>query len=277
MASTTHKLEEVVLEVCDLSLRLGGNLILRDVDVEIRNITRPDCVTGQVYGLLGPSGIGKTQLFRRIAGLDPPTAGSVRVLVNGTLAPTNPGVVGVVAQHYPLFEHRTVLGNLTVVGRRVGLSRTDARERAMENLKQFGLEAHGKKWPAQLSGGQRQRVAILQQLMCSGHFLLMDEPFSGLDPIAKDKACQLITEVASLHELNTIIVVTHDIESAVQVSDHLLLLGRDHTPDGAIIPGARIQDEVNLIERGLAWRQNVTTLPEFSDTVREMRARFATL
>lgn len=272
-----YQLEEVVLEVQDLSVRLGGNLILRDVDAVIRNITRPDCVTGQVYGLLGPSGIGKTQLFRRIAGLDPPTTGSVKVLANGTLAPTNPGLVGVVAQHYPLFAHRTVLGNLTVVGRRTGLSRADAHEKAMEYLKRFGLETHGSKWPAQLSGGQRQRVAIIQQLMCSGHFLLMDEPFSGLDPIAKDKACQLITEVAGLHELNTIVVVTHDIESAVHVSDHLWLIGRDHTPDGAVIAGARIQEEVNLIERGLAWRPNVTMLPEFSDAVREMRARFAML
>jgi polar amino acid transport system ATP-binding protein/sulfate transport system ATP-binding protein len=113
--------------------------------------------------------------------------------------------------------------------------------------------------------------------MCSEHLLLMDEPFSGLDPLAVARVSELITEVASLHELNTIIVVTHDVSAAIEVADTLWLMGRDRDEKGQIIPGARIQDTYNLIERGLAWRKGITTTPEFMELMRELLARFPTL
>jgi polar amino acid transport system ATP-binding protein/sulfate transport system ATP-binding protein len=199
------------------------------------------------------------------------------VLIGEKGVPVERGMVGVVAQQYPLFPHRTVLGNLMVAGRQAGLTSDAAREKALGFLRRFKMEDRGGLYPTQLSGGQRQRVAIAQQFMCSEHFLLMDEPFSGLDPIAVDSVSSLIQEVANLHELNTIVVVTHDIPAAIEVADTLLLMGRDRDADGKIIPGARIQTVYNLVERGLAYRKGITSSPEFMELMREILERFPTL
>jgi ABC-type nitrate/sulfonate/bicarbonate transport system ATPase subunit len=268
-----HK--EVILKAENVNVALGGVPILRDVNLEVRDIVRPDTIAGQVVGLLGPSGIGKTTLFRVLAGLDLPDSG--KVLLGAEGPPVQRGMVGVVAQHYPLFAHRTVLGNLMVAGRQAGLSREQAREKATGYLTRFGMEDKGKNYPPQLSGGQRQRVAIAQQFMCSEHLLLLDEPFSGLDPMAVDRVAELLNEVACMHEMNTIIVVTHDIAAALEVADTIWLMGRDRDKDGKIIPGARIQESYNLIERGLAWRDGIATTPEFMLVMREIRARFPSL
>ena len=275
MAATAYEYGPTILKATNVSLTLGGNVILRDLDMEVKDIRRPGRVTGQVVGLLGPSGIGKTRFFRILAGLDEPTKGTV--LIGPQAVPVERGMVGVVAQSYPLFPHRPVLGNLLVAARQAGLSSDEARDKAHGFLKRFRLEDCARRYPAQLSGGQQQRVAIAQQFMCSEHFLLMDEPFSGLDPIAVEKVSELIVEVANLHELNTIIVVTHDISAAIEVADTLWLMGRDRDPAGRIVPGARIQGEYNLIERGLAWRKGITTTPEFIDTLREILARYPSL
>jgi polar amino acid transport system ATP-binding protein/sulfate transport system ATP-binding protein len=170
-----------------------------------------------------------------------------------------------------------VLGNLTVAGRQAGLSRDAAREKALGFLKRFNMEGQAKHYPPQLSGGQRQRAAIAQQFMCSEHLLLLDEPFSGLDPIAIDRVAGLLNEVACMHEANTIIVVTHDIAAALEVADTIWLMGRDRDKDGNVIPGARIQESYNLIERGLAGRDGVASTPEFVVVMREIRARFPSL
>ncbi len=271
-ASFPYSFGETQLKVEGVSQTLGGNVILRDVNIEIKNIIRSGMTQGQVVGLLGPSGIGKTRLFRILAGLDAPDTGSV-TLTNKAV-PVRRGMVGVVAQHYPLFAHRRVLSNLAVAGRQAGLSRADAEQKALDILKRFGLEDHTQKYPMQLSGGMRQRVAIAQQFMCSEHFLLMDEPFSGLDMVAVDRVAHFISEVAAADELNTFIVVTHDIAAALEVSDTIWLLGRDRDAQGNIIPGARIQATYNLIERGLAWHTGVTMMPEFIALMQEIRAIF---
>src|SRR5204863_6550371 len=212
---------DVILKTTDVSLALGGNVILRDLDLEIRDLYRPDCVTGQVVGLLGPSGIGKTRLFRVLAGIDQPDKGTVTIGPKNI--PVQRGMVGVVAQNYPLFEHRTVAGNLELAARSAGLKRQEAAAKAYEYLKRFNLEERGGLYPCQLSGGQRQRVAIAQQFLCSEHFVLMDEPFSGLDLIAVEQVCKLLAEAANGDEMNTVIVVTHDIAAAVTVADTLWL------------------------------------------------------
>jgi polar amino acid transport system ATP-binding protein/sulfate transport system ATP-binding protein len=132
-------------------------------------------------------------------------------------------------------------------------------------------------YPAQVSGGQRQRIAIAQQLLCSEHFLLMDEPFSGLDLVMEAKVCELINEIACLDELNTIIVVTHDVTAAATVADHLWLMGRDRDASGNVIPGARIQETYDLIERDLCWHPGIANSAAFLEFVREVKERFQTL
>ena len=249
--------------------------ILDGVNGHIDNIRRDGLQQGQVVCLLGPSGIGKSQLFRCIAGLQRPTSGSVRL--NGSQREVQAGEVGVVAQDYPLFNHRTVWGNLMLAALRHGRCVAAAREACLALLEKFRLADHAGAHPMRLSGGQRQRVAIAQQLLCSSHFLLMDEPFSGLDPLVKTAVCETLIDVSTSHELNTIIVVTHDIESAIRISDTLWLLGRNRDASGQPVGGASIQQTYDLAGRGLAWDPDIESRPEFFDLAAELKARFATL
>ena len=249
--------------------------ILSKVSASIDNIIRDDMAQGQVVCLLGPSGIGKTQLFRCIAGLQMPLSGGV--FLNGKRTSVTPGEVGVVAQNYPLLNHRTVLGNLLVAARRKISSEREARDRVITLLEEFELADKALAYPASLSGGQRQRVAIAQQLLCSSHFLLMDEPFSGLDPRAKTKVCETILKVSTVDELNTTIVVTHDIESSIRIADTIWVLGRDFDSNGKAIAGAKIKYTYDLISRGLAWHKDIETTPEFFELGKELKQRFTEL
>ncbi len=266
-----YEIRETLLKIDGVSLTLGGKLILRDVHAEVKNVHRQGMSQGQVVGLLGPSGVGKTRLFRILAGLDSPDSGQVLLGAEGK--PVARGSVGVVAQDYPLFAHRTVLSNLMVAAGQVGKKESDCRAL----LERFGLTGHEKKYPAQLSGGQRQRVSIAQQLLCSDHLLLMDEPFSGLDLVALGTVIQFLGEIAATDELKTFVIVTHDIEAAIEVCDTLWLLGRDRDEKNEIIPGARVQKVYDLMALGLAWRDGITDDPAYLALLREIRAIFPLL
>lgn len=257
---------DTLLDIKDVNLSYGDKVILRDCNVQVQKVKRRCHIQGQVIGFLGPSGIGKTQLFRIIAGLNKPTSGAV--YVNAHHDPVHAGLVGVVSQNYTLFEHRTVLGNILLGEHNI----PDRKEKAMSYLKQFGLEDKFDLYPAKLSGGQRQRVAIIQQMLCSQHFILMDEPTASLDLVKKEELGKLISNVACLDDLNTVIIVSHDIEWVCAVSDHLWLLGRDPGK-----PGARIQENYNLVDSGLCWQENIQTRPDFVSFVSHVKERFRTL
>lgn len=265
---------ECLLAVNEVKQNLGGNQILDGVTFKICDLIRPGKITGQVVGLLGPSGVGKTRLLRLIAGLDQPDSGTI---VGPGGQPLPAGSVGVVFQNYPLLRHRTILSNLVMVGTSNGETHAEATRQARELLARFGLAHRESFYPAQLSGGQKQRAAIAQQLMRRPPFLLMDEPFSGLDPAALTDVMKMLTEVANLHEHNTIIVITHDIGSALAVSDNLFMLGRDRAPDGRIVSGAKIKKTYDLDAMGLAWREDVELDPRFAEMERELKAEFRRL
>jgi polar amino acid transport system ATP-binding protein/sulfate transport system ATP-binding protein len=269
-----YSVHETLLSVVGVDLSLGGKSILRDVHAEVKNIRRPGLNQGQVVALLGPSGVGKTQLFNLLAGLNKPDNG--KVLVTEKLIPVQAGMVGVVPQKFTLFRHRTVLGNLIVAACERGHSTKEAKDLARNYLARFGLSDKEFSYPKELSGGQQQRVAIIQQLLSSEHFLLMDEPVTGLDPLMTDAVSALITEVASSNELNTIIVTTHNINFAVAVADTLWLLGRDRDAAGNSL-GARIQKIYDLAAMGLAWDQDIQSKPEFFEVVKEVKMQFKTL
>lgn len=265
---------EVLLSVRDVTLRLGGTLILDRVSFEVRDRLRPNTTTGQVVGILGPSGVGKTRLLRIIAGLDAPDSGSV----TGTRGITcTAGKVGLVFQNYPLLRHRTVRENLEVVGVMNGLAKGDAKQRAQGLLDSFRLADRATLYPTQLSGGQRQRLAIAQQLVCEKPLLLLDEPFSGLDPATLEDVMHMLSAVANMNDVNTILVVTHDIRAAMAVSDTLLMLGRRPAVDGKPRVGANIVASYDMVARELAWRDDVIEDPKFIELEKELRARFKQL
>jgi len=258
------------------SFPAGGDrrvVVLDGVNLEVRNI--PDM--GQIRAILGPSGCGKTTLFRIIAGLDRPEQG--RVLLTENLVPVQVGMVGVVFQSYPLFEHMTVEANLVHPARQNGIPKREAKEKAREMMEYFALADKAGCYPVQLSGGQRQRVAITQQLMTDKHFLIMDEPFSGLDMINGVRLADMIAKVAHKHTLNTILIITHDISMACITADEIHLMGRVRDETGAIVPeaGSRIMKAYDLVERGLAYQPDITSLPAYQDLRREIGEEFQKL
>ena len=139
MTSSTCTRLDTLLSIEHVSLSYGTNVVLRDVNASIKDLVRPGCVTGQVVGLLSPSGRGKTTLLRIIAGLLKPTSGSV--WLGKDREPAHPGNVGLVSQNYLLYRNRDVLSNLTVAARQAKDKPTPkvASQRAVDLLNEFGL------------------------------------------------------------------------------------------------------------------------------------------
>jgi ABC-type nitrate/sulfonate/bicarbonate transport system ATPase subunit len=264
---------EPILDIANVSLSYGDKQILRGINATVHNIVRPGLTQGQVIGFLGPSGIGKTQLSRIIAGLQKPTSGVVTVKGQ----PVKAGMVGMVPQNYALFDWATVVTNLQIAARQAKLTPTQTTEKIQFYVDTFGLGDYLLSYPAQLSGGTRQRVSIVQQLLCSEHFIVMDEPFSGLDIVMKRRACELISQVASLDDLNTVIVVTHDVTEACSIADTIWLMGLEKSEDGKFISGSKLVEQYDLAAMGLCWSPEITKSKEFNDFVLQIKERFATL
>jgi ABC-type nitrate/sulfonate/bicarbonate transport system ATPase subunit len=250
-----------------------GKPILKNVKQQIRNITRPHVEQGQVVAILGPSGIGKSTLFELIAGLLKPTKGSIKSFdkAKNALVPIEAGMIGMVYQTYDLFPFLTVKKQLELGAKKGNFSGTEADEKVRFHLDHFRLTEHGNKYPNQLSGGQRQRLAIAQQLLCSNMILLMDEPFSGLDPLIKQEMCDLIAKIAQIDELQTIIIVSHDIEPTLSIADTVWLVGK--TPNGS----ASIVESIDLMAHGFCWQKDIETHPEFQKMCGYVTRRFKDL
>jgi osmoprotectant transport system ATP-binding protein len=181
---------------------------------------------GKIVVLVGPSGCGKTTSLRMINRLVEPTEG--RILLDGKdVRAANPARlrrgIGYVIQQTGLFPHRTVEDNIATVPLLNGWRRARARARARELLDLVGLDqAMARRYPHQLSGGQQQRVGVARALAADPPVLLMDEPFSAVDPLVRSSLQdQLIALQTELHK--TIVLVTHDIEEAIKVGDLVAL------------------------------------------------------
>lgn len=276
---TPYIKSEVLLQARDLSLTYGDKCILHDINFCIRDIVRPGLLQGQVVSLVGRSGMGKTQLFRLLSGLQTPTSGSIKIRQwkpaaknDGSIETyqertVQPGDMGVIFQNYYQFGWRTVLQSLLLAARKNTALAGKEEETIEHYLRQFDLPDVLHCYPQQLSGGQQQRVSIIQQLLKGSNFLLLDEPFSGLDVCVLDKVVELLLQVSLSDELKTLIIVSHDIATAVAISDTVFILGKQPGREGSTLVR-----EIDLIERDLAWRKDVREERAFTETIREIKA-----
>lgn len=183
--------------------------------------------TGQITVLVGPSGCGKTTSLRMINKMIEPTSGTITVDgrdISGMNADELRRGMGYVIQSGGLFPHRTVLDNIATVPLLLGVPKAQARASAMDLLERMGLSTSlAKRYPNQLSGGQQQRVGVARALAADPPIMLMDEPFSAVDPQVRE---QLQDEFLRLQgELGkTIVFVTHDIDEAVKLGDQVAVL-----------------------------------------------------
>jgi osmoprotectant transport system ATP-binding protein len=192
----------------------GGTLAVDSLDLEVP--------AGRTMVLVGPSGCGKTTSLRMINRLIEPSEG--RILLDGmNVMEGNPSTlrrgIGYVIQQTGLFPHRTIEDNIATVPLLNGWGRAKARGRAQELMDLVGLEkSMAKRYPHQLSGGQQQRVGVARALAADPPVLLMDEPFSAVDPIVRASLQdELLRLQGELHK--TVVLVTHDVEEAIKVGD----------------------------------------------------------
>ena len=206
------------LTFADVSRSYGEVLALDHVDLDIE--------PSEILCLLGPSGCGKSTLLRVAAGVERPSSG--RVLLDGqevagpeTYVPPERRGIGLMFQDFALFPHLSILDNVAFGLKSLG--RGAARKEARAALERVGLGHYAGEYPHILSGGEQQRVALARAIAPRPSVLLMDEPFSGLDPELREKMRE--ETLAILHETRaTSIVVTHDAEEAMRMGDRVALM-----------------------------------------------------
>ena len=211
---------EKILQVNHLSKSFGANVVLRDIDFTVSQ--------GDVTCIIGASGSGKSTLLRCINLLETPTSGEIlfhdrSVTGKGVKASAYRTKVGMVFQSFNLFDNMTVLENCMVGQTKVlRKNKEEARENAMKYLEKVGMAPYINARPRQLSGGQKQRVAIARALAMEPELLLFDEPTSALDPEMVGEVLSVMRDLA--REGMTMIVVTHEMAFARDVSNHVVFM-----------------------------------------------------
>ncbi|WP_321386008.1 amino acid ABC transporter ATP-binding protein [uncultured Enterococcus sp.] len=211
-----------IIKVEHLKKNFGENEVLKDINLTVSK--------GEVVTIIGSSGSGKSTMLRCINLLEKPTAGKIiyqnqNVLEPGYDLPKYRTHLGMVFQQFNLFNNLNVLdncttGQLTVLKR----SKSEAEKVALENLEKVGMARFVQAKPAQLSGGQKQRVAIARALSMNPDVLLFDEPTSALDPEMVGEVLKTMKSLA--HTGLTMMIVTHEMEFAREVSDRVIFMDK---------------------------------------------------
>ena len=201
------------LKVKNITVNFEEKSVIEDVTVTLNE--------GELVSILGVSGVGKTTLFNVIAGLINPCIGTVEL--DGENIIGKSGKISYMLQKDLLFPFKTILDNVSLPLILKGENKKKAREIAGKYFSQFGLEGMENKYPKELSGGMRQRAAFLRTYMFSSEIALLDEPFSALDTITKQKIHTWYLDVVK--KLNiSILFITHDIDEAILISDRIYII-----------------------------------------------------
>ena len=206
-----------VQEVCKSFRKPDGDelVVLEKVNLKLR--------PGEIVGLLGRSGSGKSTLLRQIAGLDTPSSGVVSYLGHAVVAPASG--IAMVFQSFALFPWLTVLENVQLGLEAQGVAEDQMRKRALQAIGLIGLDGFESAYPRELSGGMRQRVGFARALVVHPNIILMDEPFSALDVLTAETLRGDFLDLWGEGQLpiKSVLLVTHNIEEAVQMCDRLLI------------------------------------------------------
>ena len=194
-------------------------LVLDGIDVAVSR--------GEFVAILGPSGSGKSTLLRILAGLSEPSSGDVR-FEGERLLGVNPHVA-MVFQTFALFPWLTVQENVELGLEAIGVPPSQRRERALRAIDLIGLDGFETAYPKELSGGMRQRVGFARALVVEPRVLMMDEPFSALDVLTAGNLREDLLDLWLQKKMpfEAIVMVTHNIDEAVQLADHIVVLGHD--------------------------------------------------
>ena len=227
--------KKTMVHVENLKKNFGKLEVLKDISVDIAE--------GEVVVLLGPSGSGKSTFLRCLNQLEVATAG--KILVDGNDV-TDKHIdinkvrenIGMVFQHFNLFDHKTVLENIMMAPVELKkMTKEEAKEKGLQLLKRVGMDSKADCYPSQISGGQKQRVAIARALAMNPKIMLFDEPLSALDPEMVGEVLAVMKELAS--EGMTMVVVTHEIGFAREVADRVIFMD-----DGYIVEQGTPQEVI---------------------------------
>lgn len=268
----SHSFKETMLYIEQLSVAYDETVVIKDINLTEKNVVREGHEsTSQVIAILGRSGRGKSTLLKALTGLVKPQSGKILIkdFSNpdpGAAKAVKEGDIGFVDQKYTLFRHKTVHQTLKFALRKTTLSNTEKEAKIKEYLHKWGLETCRDKYPNELSGGQRQRTAIIEQLFSSDRFIVMDEPFSGLDIgniLEVKKSFDLLNQ---LSEYNTVIFTTHDIELAIELAQSIYVIGYP-TINGEKQSYGTVVAHYDLRESGHAWKEYCKDHEELCESV----------
>jgi ABC-type nitrate/sulfonate/bicarbonate transport system ATPase subunit len=212
------------IRVCGLSHSFEETPVLDNINLEVG--------AGEFVSIVGPSGGGKTTVLKVLAGLVAPDGGSAEIGGHSTI--NTFGLAAYMPQRDQLLPWRRALHNAILGAQIRGRNSAEARAEAQKLFARFGLEGYERFWPSQLSGGMRQRLALLRTFLAGFDTLLLDEPFSALDALTRRSMHAWLQDVW-LADQRTVLMVTHDVEEALLLSDRVVVLSPRPAKISAII------------------------------------------